>query len=115
VKSGHVETTPFSPKPASIVDVLRISKALEIYKDVRTCLIVMQNIFCFILLQFYLLEIYYFVLHYMWGIFHHAYAKDAPLRTFVIFIAVSKRIRTWYKGTDRFVAETLLYMLHTQT
>jgi hypothetical protein len=42
----------------------------------------------------------------MWGIFHHAYAKDAPLHTFVIFIAVSKRIYICYKGTDRFVAQT---------
>jgi hypothetical protein len=49
----------------------------------------------------------------MWGIIYCAYAKDALLHTFVIFIAVSKRIKICYKGTDRFVAETLLYHLHT--
>jgi hypothetical protein len=31
-------------------------------------------------------------MHYMWGIFLHVYAKDALLHTFVIFIAVRKRI-----------------------
>jgi hypothetical protein len=51
----------------------------------------------------------------MWGILHHACAKDAPFTAFVIFIAVSKRIKICYKGTDRFVAETVLYVLHTHT
>jgi hypothetical protein len=50
----------------------------------------------------------------MWGIFHHAYSKDAPFTYVCNFIAVSKRIKICYKGTDRFVAETLLYFLHTQ-
>jgi hypothetical protein len=50
----------------------------------------------------------------MWGTFHYAYAKDAPLHTFVISIAVSKRIKICYKGTDRLAAETLLYLLNTQ-
>jgi len=33
----------------------------------------------------------------MWGIFHHTYAKDAPLQTLVIFIAASKWILICYK------------------
>ena len=32
----------------------------------------------------------------MWGIFHHAYAKDALLQTLVIFIAVSKWILIFF-------------------
>jgi hypothetical protein len=76
---------------------------------------VTQNIDYFILLQFYVLQIHYFVSHYMWGLFHNTYAKDALLHTFVIFIAVSKRILISYKETDSFVAETPLYLLHTQT
>jgi hypothetical protein len=40
--------------------------------------------------------------------------KTPRLHTFVIFIAVRKRIKISYKVTDRFVAETLLYLLHTQ-
>jgi hypothetical protein len=38
--------------------------------------------------KFYLLQIYYFLLHYVWGIFHLACAKDAPLWTFVNYIAL---------------------------
>jgi hypothetical protein len=37
-----------------------------------------------------------------------------PLHTVVIFIAVTKRIKICYRGTNRLVAETLLYPLHTQ-
>jgi len=33
-----------------------------------------------------------FILHYMWGIFHHAYAIEALVYTFVLSIAVGKRI-----------------------
>jgi hypothetical protein len=33
----------------------------------------------------------FFILHYMWGIFHHACAQDALLHAFVIFSAVDKR------------------------
>jgi hypothetical protein len=40
--------------------------------------------------------------------------KTPRLHTFVIFIAVSKQIKIRDKGTDRFVAETLLYFLHSQ-
>jgi hypothetical protein len=40
--------------------------------------------------------------------------KTPRLHTFVIFIAVSKRIKIWYKSTDRFVVEIVLYLLHTQ-
>jgi hypothetical protein len=40
--------------------------------------------------------------------------KMHRLRTFVIFIAVSKQIKICYKDTDRFVAETQLYVLYTQ-
>jgi hypothetical protein len=36
------------------------------------------------------------------------------LHTLVILIAVSKRTEFCYKGADRFVAETLLYLLQTQ-
>jgi hypothetical protein len=61
-------------------------------QEVKMSLIVMQNIDYFIWLQFSLLQIYYFVFQYMWGIFHHAYAKDALLHTFVMFIALSKII-----------------------
>jgi hypothetical protein len=83
VKSGYLKPAQFSPKPASVVNVatvLRILKNLrnpqgsknESHSDTEHIL------FYFILLQFCFLQIYYFVLHYMWGIFHHAYAKDAP-------------------------------------
>jgi hypothetical protein len=40
--------------------------------------------------------------------------KTPHLRTFIIFTAATKRIKICYKGTDRFVAETLLYPLHSQ-
>ena len=48
----------------------------------------------------------------MWGILHHAYAKDALLQTLVIFIAVIKWILIYYKGTDCFAAETIPCQLH---
>jgi hypothetical protein len=53
---------------------------------------VIQNIIILYDYVLFLQQMYYFVLQYMLGIFHHAYAKDALLHTFVIFIAVSKRI-----------------------
>jgi len=62
------------------------------YKEVRRKRIVTQNIYYFICVQFYLLQFYYFILHYKRYIFHHAYAKDARLHTFVIFVVVSKQI-----------------------
>ena len=49
----------------------------------------------------------------MWDIFHHAYAKNALLPAFVIFIAISKRILICFQGTDCCVVETLPYILHT--
>jgi hypothetical protein len=51
---------------------------LEIYKISKKDIVVIQNTFCFILLEFCLLKICYVVLHYTWGVCHHAYAKDAP-------------------------------------
>jgi hypothetical protein len=40
--------------------------------------------------------------------------KTPRLRTFVILFAVSKQIKICYKGGNRFVAETLPYLLLTQ-
>jgi hypothetical protein len=39
--------------------------------------------------------------------------KTPGLHTFVIFTSVSKLIKVCDKGTDCFVAETLLYLSHT--
>lgn len=73
-----------------------------------------QNIYYFIWVQFYLLQFYYFVLHYKWANFHNEYAKDALLHTFAIFVVVSKQIEICFRGTGCFLAETLPYLLHTQ-
>jgi hypothetical protein len=90
---------------------------------------VIQSIFYFILFYFIL---FYFVLFYFiyhnfvyfkfiilycivcWASFTTHTPKMPCFHVFVIFIAASKRIKICYKGTDRFVAETLLYLLYTQ-
>jgi len=60
------------------------------YKQVRRSRILKENIVYRLL--FCLLYIYNLVLHYMWGVINHAYAKDTILHTFLIITAVSKRI-----------------------
>jgi hypothetical protein len=66
------------------ITILSIWNTYEMYKEVRG-LMVMQNIEYVIWLQFWILQIYNYLLH-------HAYTKDTLLHTFVILIAISKRI-----------------------
>jgi phosphate starvation-inducible membrane PsiE len=97
VAAWKLKTAQFAPNPASTVDVTTVVRILNKVRNLQRSkkeYYSIENIlvYYFIWLQFYLLQIYYFILHYMWGICHHTYVTDALLHTYVIFIAVSKRI-----------------------
>jgi len=81
----------FSPKPASIVDT---TSFLNILNNVRTLQTSTKEVPSEkdyrLLITILFACISYLVLHYMWDVFNHAYAKDTILYTFVIITAVSK-------------------------
>jgi hypothetical protein len=76
---------------------------------------VIQNIFYFFDYNFVYLKfiILYFIIPR--ASFTKHTTKTPLLPTFLICIAVNKRIKICYKGSDSFVADTLLYLLHTHT
>jgi hypothetical protein len=106
VKSGYLKDAQSSPKPASIVDVLRIlkngKKSAKKEGGVRTYFILCDYNFV------------YFKFIVLYCIICGASFTTHVSETFVIFMAVIKQIKICYKSTDSFVAETVLYLSHTQ-
>jgi hypothetical protein len=74
-----MKTVYFSPKPALVVDATTVLRILEearnLQRSKKKCHSDKEYRLLYLITVF-LLHIYYFILHYMWGIFHHTCDKD---------------------------------------